>query len=100
MGRKVGRRAVGAAALGVVAFGLVWSAAVTSREARLAREYLMAAPSIRAKYKSINGLTLSGFRIANPTAYFTYWADTGNGRKFIKVVVDKSAEPWTVEELQ
>lgn len=100
MSSRVGWRSAGAVALGVVALGLIWYAAVTSREARLAREYLMAAPSIRARYKSIDGLTLIGFRIASPRAYFTYWADTGNGRKFIKVVVDKDAEPWTVEELQ
>ncbi|KQX31963.1 hypothetical protein ASD05_27915 [Variovorax sp. Root434] len=85
--------------LGIGGVAFAWYTAATSREAELAREYLMTAPPMHTKYRSIDGLMLTGFRMANSKSYFTYWANTGNGRKFIKVMVDTNAEPWTVAEL-
>ncbi|HWT19522.1 MAG TPA: hypothetical protein VN280_11450 [Variovorax sp.] len=99
MNRRVKWPFLAAAALGISGFAFVWYSATTSRDAELAHEYLMTEPAIRAKYKSINGLMLTGFRMANSRSYFTYWANTGDGRKFIKVVVDKNVDPWTVAEL-
>ncbi|RTQ32881.1 hypothetical protein EJP69_19410 [Variovorax gossypii] len=87
---------IGAAMPGVGGFAVAWYSAATSREAELAREYLMTAPSLDAKYKSIDGLMLTGFRIARPRSHFTYWASTGDGHKRIQVIVDKIAEPWSV----
>ncbi|MBD9668435.1 hypothetical protein IB278_31205 [Variovorax sp. VRV01] len=55
---------------------------------------------MQTKYKTIDTAMLSGFRMAGSRSYFTYWAKTGDGRKFIKVVVDTNVEPWTVSELQ
>jgi len=86
--------------LGIGGFAFAWHAAATSREAELARAYLMAAPAMQTKYKSINEAMLTGFRMTGAKSYFTYWANTGDGRKFIKVVVDTDVEPWTVSELR
>lgn len=86
--------------LGVGGFAFTWYAAATSREAEIAREYLMATPVMQTKYKAIDTAMLTGFRMAGSRSYFTYWAKTGDGRKFIKVVVDTNVEPWTVSELQ
>lgn len=100
MRRRVKWPVLATVLLGVGGFVFAWHAALTSREAELAREYLMAAPAMQTKYKSIGGAVLTGFRMTGAKSYFTYWANTGDGRKFIKVMVDKNAEPWTVVELQ
>jgi hypothetical protein len=99
MNRRAKWPFLAAIALGIGGVAFAWHAAMTSIDAELAHEYLMTSPSIRAKYKSINGSMLTAFRISNSRSYFTYWASTGGGRRFIKVVVDKNVEPWTVAEL-
>jgi hypothetical protein len=99
MNRKVKWSFVAAVALGIIGIASVWHAATTSPDARLAREYLMTSASIRAKYKSIDRPALTGFRISNSKSHFTYWVATDDGREFIKVVVDKNVDPWTVVEL-
>lgn len=76
MSRQVRWSLLGAAMLGFSGFAFAWYAAATSREAELAREYLMTASAISARHKSVDGLTLTGFRMASSRSHLIYWAST------------------------
>jgi hypothetical protein len=92
MNRRVRWPVIAAVALGIGGFSVAWYGAMTSRDAEVARDYLLKSPAMQAKYKS------TGFRISNSKSHFTYWVRTAEGRKFVKVVVDKSMEPRGVME--
>jgi hypothetical protein len=98
MNRRVRWPVIAAVALGIGGFSVAWYGAMTSRDAEVARDYLLKSPAMQAKYKSIDGSMLTGFRISNSKSHFTYWVRTAEGRKFVKVVVDKSMEPRGVME--
>lgn len=81
---------------------IAWYTAVNSREAQLARGYLLNDETIVAKYGQVTGTTLVGFRLSlsdGSQSYFTFWVETLEGRKFIKLKIDKRTYPWGINEV-
>jgi len=89
-----------AAVLAFGGAGFAWYVAMTSTEASAARHYLLTSPAIQAKYQKVEDPVLTGFRISNSKSHFTYWARTPRGRVFVKLMVNKEADPWTITEPQ
>jgi hypothetical protein len=89
-----------AAVLGVGGAGFAWYMAVTSTEASAARHYLLTSPAMQAKYQKVEDPILTAFRISNSKSHFTYWARTPQGRVFVRLMVNKDADPWTITEPQ
>ena len=86
--------------IGVGGAGFAWYIGMTSTEASVARNYLLTSPAMQAKYQKVEDPILSGFRISNSKSHFTYWARTPQGRVFIRLMIDKDADPWTITEPQ
>jgi hypothetical protein len=88
--------------LGLFGFLLAWFSASNSKDARVAEDYLLNATEPRERYGEITDPVLLGFRISGADrgqSYFTFWVDTPDRRRIIRVKIDKRATPWTVSEL-
>jgi hypothetical protein len=81
--------------LGLGGVGIAWYLALTSEEVAIARDYVLQSEEVKANFGSVSSPVLTGFRIGDARARFTFWAQTTRGRKMITVAVNKTTTPWT-----